>query len=135
MKYLLIMIIMLIGSQALADSNSLNLSIPQVPSSYGQDRFRACDLDCANSIGSATNLEFGVTGIMNGGSNNPLNSDFGSSDPDIGVYARIIIPLGARPKSRVNCDTLYQLELTKKRLEIRKLEKELNELKSLQFQN
>jgi len=130
MKYIAALILLLIGTSALAEgSASLNLAIPQAPGTYGQDRFRAGDLDCSNSIDSATKMEFGVTGITN-------NSNmFDQETTDVGVYARIVIPLGARPRSRVNCDTLYQLELQKKRLEILKLEKELQELKRLQFEN
>ena len=130
MRYIAALILLLIGTSALAEgSASLNLAIPQAPGTYGQDRFRAGDLDCSNSIDSATKMEFGVTGITN-------NSNmFDQETTDVGVYARIVIPLGARPRSRVNCDTLYQLELQKKRLEILKLEKELQELKRLQFEN
>ena len=53
---------------------------------------------------------------------------------DVGVYSRIIIPLGG-PKSRINCDDLYQLELRKKQLEVMKLERELKQLRELQFEN
>ena len=53
---------------------------------------------------------------------------------DVGVYARMIIPIGA-PKKRLNCDTLYQLELQKKRMEIQRMEKELQNLRSLRFEN
>ena len=132
MKYIVAFALLLISTSALAaGSASLNLAIPTAPSTYGQDRFRAGDLDCSNSIDSATKMEFGVTGITN--NNGDLYGKDGS--PDVGVYARIVIPLGARPRSRVNCDTLYQLELQKKRLEILKLERELQELKRLQFEN
>ena len=30
---------------------------------------------------------------------------------DVGVYARITIPLGAKPKARINCNELYEVEL------------------------
>ena len=49
---------------------------------------------------------------------------------DIGVYARIVIPLDG-PKERINCNTLYELELRKKRIEILKLQEELEALKQL----
>ena len=55
-------------------------------------------------------------------------------DTDIGVFARITIPLGKRPKARINCDELYQLELKRKRLEIMKLEQELRQLQTLEFE-
>jgi hypothetical protein len=54
----------------------------------------------------------------------------GNSSRDIGVYARITIPLD-KPKERINCNSLYQLELRKKRLEVLKLQQELEALKRL----
>lgn len=118
---------------ALADSSSLNLALPSSPSVYGQDSIRAGNLDCKNAIGGATQLEFGVTGIVNNG------SVFGSNPSvegtkDVGVYARIIIPLD-KPKERINCNSLYQLELRVKRLEVLKLQQEIDALKRMNTQN
>lgn len=116
---------------AFAENSSLNLQLPGSNPTYGQDSFRAGDLDCKNAIGGATNIEFGVTGIVDN-----ATGPFGSEDPlnpetkDIGVYARIIIPLDG-PDERINCNTLYQLELRKKRIEILKLQEELEALKQL----
>lgn len=120
-------------SVANAENSSLNLQIPNGPTSYQSDKFRTGDLDCSNAIGGATNVEFGVTGIVNN-----AVSPFDSEDPmnpqtkDLGIYARIVIPLDA-PKERINCNTLYQLELRKKRLEVLRLQEELNNLKRLQI--
>ena len=93
------------------------------------------------AIGSSTNVEFGVVGILN--QNDPIGQ-MAYQDPyfnynpdtfmrDIGVYGKITIPIGA-PKERLNCDALYQLELRKKRLEVQKLEAELANLRRLQFE-
>jgi hypothetical protein len=101
-----------------------------VGGNYSSDKFRAGDLDCSNSIGGSTNFEFGVTGIIEDYSS-PLSKGSGSSTKDVGVYARVIVPLDG-PKERINCNTLYQLELKKKRLEILQLEAELARLKALQ---
>ena len=101
---------------------------------YGTDSIRAGDLDCKNSIGGATNFELGVTGIVDN-----AVTPFTSEDPnnpqtkDIGIYARIVIPLDA-PKERINCNTLYQLELQRRRIEVMKLRQELDNLKKLQQQ-
>lgn len=127
---LLLLIFIMIGTTAFAESSSLNLAIPSPAQNFQSDKFRAGDLDCSNAIGSATNLEFGVTGLIDGG-DNVMNY---TSEPDVGVYARITIPLGKRPKSRINCNELYELELKKKRLEVMKLEAELRELQRLQFE-
>ena len=122
---------------AMADSSSLNLQLPNAGSSYGTDKIRAGDFECSAAIGGATNLEMGVTGIVNN-----AVAPFGSEDPnnpqtkDLGLYARIIIPLDA-PRSRLNCNDLYRLELQRRQLEVMKLQQELENLKRLQggFEN
>jgi len=107
-------------------SNSLNLSLPNASQNFQADKFRAGELDCSNAIGSATNWEFGVTGL--------IQSDT-TRTGDIGVYSRITIPLGGRAKTRIDCNRLYELELQKKELEVLKLQKEINQLRSLSFEN
>jgi hypothetical protein len=126
----LIFIMSLMPTVALAESSSLNLQLPNAGNTYGQDAFRSGEMDCKNSIGGGTNLEFGVTGIIDN-YESPLSNRSGSSTKDVGVFARITIPLDA-PKERINCNTLYQLELKRKRLEILKLEQELARLQALQ---
>ena len=130
-KFALLLTILCIPTFANAENSSLNLALPSAPQAYGQDSIRAGELDCKNAIGGATQLEFGVTGIIDN-----YESPFGTNDPtlpssrDIGVYARITIPLD-KPKERINCNSLYQLELRKKRLEVLKLQQELEALKRL----
>ena len=108
-----------------AESNSLALQLPSPPLNYQSDRFKAGNLDCSNAVGGATNLEFGVTGVMT-----DLNSST-ARGKDIGIYARIVIPLD-KPKARINCNDLFQLEMTQRRLEIQMLRAELDQLKRLQ---
>jgi hypothetical protein len=127
----LILLLLVCGS-AIADSSSLNLALPSSPSTYGQDSIRSGNLDCKNAIGGATQLEFGVTGIVNNGSVFGSNPDMDKTK-DVGVYARIIIPLD-KPKERINCNSLYQLELRVKRLEVLKLQQEINALKRMNSQ-
>lgn len=131
----LLLILSLLSSTAFANSNSLNLQLPNSQNNYSSDKFKAGDLDCQNAIGGSTNLEFGVTGLIdNYQSPFDNNTTVGNSTKDIGVYARITIPLDG-PKERINCNTLYQLELKKKRLEVLKLEQELKKLRELQLKN
>jgi hypothetical protein len=131
----IIFVLMFISGYAIAENSSLNLQLPNSNTTFGQDSFRAGDLDCKNAIGGATNVEFGMTGIVDN-----ATGPFSSEDPlrpeskDIGVYARIIIPLDG-PDERINCNTLYQLELRKKRIEILKLQEELETLKRLNQEN
>jgi hypothetical protein len=123
-------------SASFADSSSLNLALPGSPGNYQSDKFRAGELDCSHAIGSATNLEFGVTGIINKGEYDAMNNYFNDTRTgDIGVYAKITIPLGKKAKSRIDCNRLYELELRKKQLEVVKLEQELKRLRELQFED
>lgn len=138
MKYHVLLLVLLISgcsyaSILVADSSSLNLQLPSVPGNYQSDKFRAGELDCSNAIGSATNLEFGVTGLIDKGDYDQLNN-YINGGTDVGVYARIMIPLGKRVKSRIDCNRLYDLELRKKQLEVMKLERELQQLRQLQFE-
>jgi len=139
-RYFIVILTILCVGQVHGDSSALNLSLPQSPSNYASDQIRAGDIDCRNAIGSATNVEFGVVGIINqddpfntmGIDSNLYNNGSGKMK-DVGVYAKITIPIGA-PKERINCNTLYQLELTKKRLEVQKLQAELANLRKLKFE-
>jgi len=130
---IIILLALLAGTAAHADS--LNLSLPGAPGSYQSDKFSAGDLNCSNAIGSATNLELGVTGIIKRGGYDQMNNYFNDNRTgDVGVYARVTIPLGKRVKSRVDCNRLYELELRAKQLEVQRLEAELKQLRKLQFE-
>lgn len=124
------------ATAAFSDTSSLNLALPSAPQNYQSDKFRAGELDCSNAIGSATNLEVGVTGIIANGGYDSMNNYFNDTRAgDVGVYARITIPLGRTAKSRIDCNRLYELELRRKQLEVMKLEQELQQLRQLQFEN
>ena len=126
------LILLLLITQVIADSNSMSFSLPSMSSVSGSDSIRAGDLDCKNAIGGSTNFEIGMTGVINNAivpiigkeGNNPQTKD-------ISLYARINIPLDAPPE-RVNCSTLYKLMLQKERLEVEKLRQEIELLKQMQ---
>lgn len=131
--------LMMVSWFARADNSSLNLNIPTSPQSYASDQFRAGDMDCRQAIGSSTNVEFGVVGVLN--QNDPyanmqfdpnrMNDDYVK---DVGVYARITIPIGA-PKQRMDCNALFKLELERRRLEVLKLQQEITNLRRLKFED
>ena len=121
------MILALVGGSAQADSTSLALQLPSSSLSYQSDSFRAGDLDCSMAIGGSTNLEMGVLG----GVNNLDGTGLMPQTKDIGLFARIVIPLNA-PKSRIDCNQLYLLELQQRRLEIQQLQAEIEAMKALQ---
>ena len=130
-----LVLLALLVSHAAWGQGSLNLNIPQSSQTHATDKIRAGNVDCQNAIGSSTNLEFGVVGIIEQDDNSysPQIQTFEDQEyRDVGVYARINIPIGG-PRERINCNTLYQLELTKKRLEVEKLQREVQQLRLLQF--
>jgi hypothetical protein len=94
---------------------------------YQSDRFRAGNLDCSNAVGGSTTLEFGTTGVL-------TNMNSVAEGKDIGIYARIVIPLD-KPRTRINCDDLFQLELSQRRLEVQVLRAELDQMKRMQSNN
>jgi len=127
------LVLLLLSTQVIADSNSMSFSLPSMSSVSGSDSIRAGDLDCKNSIGGSTNFEVGMTGVIN----NATVPIIGKKDPnnpqskDIGLYARLVIPLDG-PSERINCNTLYQLELQRRRLEVERLKQEIEYLKMIQ---
>lgn len=146
MKYVMVILVACfvcgVSKAQNSSTSSLNLAIPSVSPNFQSDRVRAGDIECDAAIGSATNVEFGVVGIINDKTpydtltQSMLVNQNNSKEfiKDVGVYARIVIPIGA-PKQRLNCNILYELELEKKRLEIFKLRQEIDKLRNLQFEN
>lgn len=142
MRVLLVLCMMMVSSVTWGQSSnsSLNLNIPQAPQTYASDQIRAGDLDCRMAIGSSTQMEFGVVGILDQQGTN-FNTQYNSQlydqnndfMRDVGVYARITIPIGA-PKERLNCNKLYKLELERRALEVAKLKAEVQQLRRLQFE-
>jgi hypothetical protein len=133
MKHYVAIGLLLLCNAVNAQNASLNLALPSSPGSYQSDRFRAGELDCSMAIGSGTNVEFGVVGVINNNQAITTNA-LTPQTKDVGVYGRIIIPIGA-PKGRVDCNRLYEMELSKRAMEIEKLERELRNMrKDLNFE-
>ena len=130
-----VLLLLLLSGTVIADSSSMSLSLPSSGLSYGTDSIKAGDLDCKNSIGGSTNFELGLTGVINNVTGIFSTEDINNpQSKGVGVYARLVIPLDA-PTERINCNTLYQLELQHRRLEIEKLRQEIEMLKRMQFEN
>ena len=135
MKYIIGIVLVIFCNLSHAVNGSLNLAIPSSPGSYLSDRFRSGEMDCSMAIGSGVNVEFGVVGVMTNNDTSTIttNSSFSPQSKDVGVYGRIIIPIGM-PKGRVDCTTLYDIELRKKAMEVEKLELELRNLRNMKFE-
>ena len=81
MRSILVMLLVLTSMSVWGQSNSLNMALPSSSQSYQSDRVRAGQFECSQAIGSATNVEFGVLGVLN--QNDPYQT-FGQQN--IGVY-------------------------------------------------
>lgn len=112
--------------------------MPATPqNSIGGDAVRARDgTTCTQGSHVGPTLDFGVTGTqninsMNSSQPNIVNNYYNGtqqtstnsgSGSDIGVYARIIVPLGDEPE-RLDCTSLYSLEIERLKLELENLKK------------
>lgn len=102
------------GSATIAqtvNNQNFGFNLPSVPMPNGFDEVRASDgTTCRSSMsGNGAFLDLGGIGNPANGSN-----DGGSAT----IYGRIIIPLGERPR-RLNCRSLYQLEIERLKHELR----------------
>ena len=84
----------------------------------GEDSITTSDgVRCSQSINSSGGyLDLGVAG---GDLSNYYSASVGTNNSAVG-YARLIIPLGKRPK-RIDCSQLYQLEIDRLKAEIEAL--------------
>jgi hypothetical protein len=107
---------------ALADDNyyqhnsQFGVYLPAVPVPPGHDEVRASDgTFCRSSVASGgAYFDMGVMG------NTGLDSDFNDSSRAGTVYGRVVMPLGKAPQ-RLDCSTLYRLEVERLQLELQLL--------------
>lgn len=92
----------------------------------GGDDVRGRDgTTCKQGTYAKPTIDFGVA-MSTGGANSQNNSipnvqqAMTNSNSSYGVYARIVIPLGADPK-RIDCTQLYALEIERLRAELERL--------------
>lgn len=101
-----------------AQTTSLGLTLPSSSSGYGQDIISSGGLSCSQSVDGATKIE---TGIVRTQQDQPSSVTTSAPNAQTGLYARIVIPID-KPQARIDCNELYQLELMRRRLELRELQ-------------
>jgi len=103
--------------------------IPGSPSVVeGGDSVRGRDgTTCKQGTYHSPTLDFGVTAnnldSYNNG-NDPFNFRNRNNSDDVGVYARVVIPLGNKDIPRVDCTQLYQLEIQRLQMELERMQKQ-----------
>jgi len=104
-----------VGS-GVAQSQTINnqnygFNLPSAPRSNGYDEVRTSDgTSCRSSMGG--NGAYLDVGGIAGQKNNSGSLNQGT------VYGRLIIPLGKRP-GRIDCRSLYQLEIERLKMQLR----------------
>ena len=101
--------------------NQQGFNLPSVPRATGQDSVRgAGGISCQSSV--STNGPVFDAGFI--GTNDVYARDAAA------LYGRITIPLGRKPK-RIDCSTLYNLEVERLRLEVELLRRSAAESQAL----
>lgn len=88
--------------------NQNSVALPSMTTPYGQDEVRsASGVACRSSVASSgPYMDMGVIG----------SEDVYDRD-GTAVYGRVVIPLGRQPR-RVDCTSLYELEIERLRMEL-----------------
>lgn len=118
----------LVAGPAFAQSGS-GFYLPVAPTSYGQDEFRAADgTTCRSSMDGTKRVEVGAFGSGGKADDNnyalPGYTYAGNQGRTAGVYGRFSMSLDASP-DRMNCNTLYKLELERRALELELMKRSL----------
>jgi hypothetical protein len=103
-----------------AQTTSLGLTLPSSSSGYGQDSISSGGFSCSQSVDGATKIETGIVRTQQDQKNSGAVTT-NAPNAQTGLYARIVIPID-KPKARIDCNELYQLELMRRRLELRELQ-------------
>jgi|LakMenEpi03Aug12_release.lakeMendotaPanAssembly.Ray.scaffolds.fasta_scaffold43543_7 hypothetical protein len=110
--------------------------IPMTPqNSIGGDSVRGRDgTTCNQGTHIGPTLDFGIAGIKNTNASNSsdpqvINNYYSNQESsnniagnELGVYARIIIPIGEEP-ARIDCTQLYALEIERLKMELENMKK------------
>ena len=108
----------------IAQSQGVSVQLPSTVNSGARDRVVSPDrFECEMAIQGKAQFEYGVA-ATNSQSNNFIGQT-NNNGTNLTAYGKIVIPIGA-PKTRLDCNRLYELELRKRELEIKLLEMQTN---------
>lgn len=112
-------------SLSISANAQVSVQLPSTSANVARDRIVTPErFECENALGGKAQVEYGVAA-----SNSQNNNNFQATPPtggnNVTVYGKIVIPIGG-PKSRIDCNRLFELEVRKRELEIRLLEMQTN---------
>ena len=104
--------------------SQVSVQLPSTISNGARDRIVTPErFECENSLSGKAQLEYGVA-ASNSAMQNVFNVPAPTEGKNVTIYGKLIIPIGA-PKSRIDCNRLYELEVRRRELELRLLEQQL----------
>lgn len=112
--------------------NASALNIPSLSSSNNYDEFRTSNgMTCRQSLSGTAQLQIGGVVSQNDTNDynnyhNGYNNGFRDNN-ESGVFAQLVIPIGTR--DRIECKTLYDIEVEKQVLELQQLKAQVEMLK------
>lgn len=102
----------------------VSVQLPSTITGNARDRIVTPErFECEMSLSGKAQLEYGLA------ASNTIQPNSFVTNPDPGknvtVYGKLVIPIGA-PKSRIDCNILYEMEIRRRELEIKLLEMQTN---------
>lgn len=107
------------------------LSIPSLSSSSAYDEFRTSSgMTCRQSVSGSAQLQVGGVASMDDSEDDYTGGSWNNrryARDEKGVFVQLIVPIGV--PDRIDCTTLYNLEIEKQQLELQQLKSQIELLK------
>ena len=104
--------------------SQVSVQLPSTISNGARDRIVTPErFECENSLSGKAQLEYGVA-ASNSATENVFNLPNTNQGKNVTIYGKLIVPIGG-PKSRIDCNRLFDLEVRRRELELKLLEQQL----------
>lgn len=112
--------------------NASAVNIPNIQQSTGYDEIRTSNgIVCRQSMSGGPQLQIGALGGQNGStSDHHYDGLYGNryeGRDEAGVFIQFVMPIGA--PERIDCSTIYDIEVEKQQLELQQLKAQVEILK------
>lgn len=117
-------------SIALISAGANALSLPSLGSSNNYDEFRTSSgMVCRQSVSGTAQLQVGGVASQDNSNDDYTGSNWNSRNYDrdeSGVFVQLVVPIGV--PDRIDCTTLYNIEVEKQQLELKQLKAQIEML-------
>lgn len=106
------------------------LSLPSLGTSNSYDEFRTSSgMTCRQSISGSAQLQIGGIAAQDNSDDRYSGTSWNSRDynrDESGVFVQLVVPIGV--PDRIDCTTLYNIEVEKQQLELKQVKAQLEML-------